>query len=236
MKGWVQSLVLCSLVFPFLAWGQDARENYYAERVNLEGVLIYRTQHVSPWAYSKVQSIAKNMLASLKDKSVKDRLAKHRLVVLNHQDKPSEMPFLEIVGPDFLRQVDTLYRGFSTGVLTVVTEEMMCKKGVASRGNADTAWRKFDQVVHEWAHTIEGAHGLYDRTNQVAKDSNFDSFWKNNPRELFAMSVQTWFHQNYSYMDGKLNSRADLKKKHPVMYNYLKEIFDENGTWIPECQ
>jgi len=76
-----------------------------------------------------------------------------------------------------------------------ISEQMICKNGVktrrddyaAGRGtNNDNAWRSFDQVVHEFGHTIDWRYGLEDRINKVYSFST-------QAVEVFPFDIQNWF-------------------------------------------
>lgn len=102
--------------------------------------------------------------------------------------------------------------------VTFITEEMMCKVGVISRGESDKGYREFEQVVHEFSHAIDSICHLNTSANPLAGNS----------AEWFPWQVQYWF--NSAQSAGAASNRKALS---PDVSNYLKTIFKESNTWLP---
>jgi hypothetical protein len=112
------------------------------------------------------------------------------------------------------------WRGYS-GDATFITEEMMCRTGVVTRGIKDQGYREFDQVVHEMSHTLN---------YQFFKDSNIDNSagaltWGSNKGEWFPCNMQKWFNS-----DALPSTRANLPSAEKT---YLATFFNDANTWVP---
>lgn len=76
-----------------------------------------------------------------------------------------------------------------------ISEQMICKAGVATRnddisrgrvrGERDETYRSFDQVIHEFGHSIDQKYGL--------RPTRLPSLYRGNPTEPFAQSIQSFF-------------------------------------------
>ena len=122
--------------------------------------------------------------------------------------------------PDMWTDCKTVndWRGYS-GNETVITEEMMCRKGTFMRGLKDDAYREFEQVVHEYGHTLN---------YQFFKSFNIDKNPMSYSGEWFPWQMQTWF--NSAQSTGASKNRASLNQ--PTR-DFLATIFDEGNTWLP---
>jgi hypothetical protein len=74
-----------------------------------------------------------------------------------------------------------------------ITEQMICKTGIETRNklpgaDKDTSYRSFDQVVHEFAHSIDI---IFDLQKANGNSRVFDGAI--GPLEGFAIAVQYWF-------------------------------------------
>lgn len=111
----------------------------------------------------------------------------------------------------------------------MVTEEMMCRKGVASRGTSDQTYREFDQVVHEFGHAM-GGFNCTPNQNNITSAANCGL--GNQPQECFAASVQAWFNNNFSYgIIGR--TREELRTRNADFYNYINTMLNVQNTWMP---
>lgn len=129
--------------------------------------------------------------------------------------------FAEIFNLEWIK----LYRGGAGNdpsrniSFTWFTEEMMWKEGVFNRPGG-TAYREFEQAVHEFAHTIDVACGL--NTRQVPQAGG--------SAEWYPWQVQYWF--NSAQSAGAERNRAYLAQT-PASYNYVASVFREENTWLP---
>lgn len=112
---------------------------------------------------------------------------------------------------------DDYYRGFGGPDSLWITEQMICKKGVKSRNETgikpDNETRTFDQVVHEFAHSIDFKY-VPDQTINLFRGTI-------PPVELFAWNVQFWFG----------TPSASLELKHEAI---LKDLFTSRATFSCE--
>jgi hypothetical protein len=91
------------------------------------------------------------------------------------------------IGPDLgANNTGDELRGGAANDYIWISEQMICKTGVKTRGAKDKTARTLDQVVHEFAHSIDGNFGLGSRIKQLHATSNA-------PGEDFAWDVQHWF-------------------------------------------
>ena len=77
-------------------------------------------------------------------------------------------------------------RGGASNNYLWIDEQMICKTGVKTRGAKDTSKRTFDQVIHEFAHSISMRYGLDPRVNQMWPGDKYAG-------ENWAWAVQHWF-------------------------------------------
>ena len=108
-------------------------------------------------------------------------------------------------------------RGGSSGEYLWIEEQMICKRGVKTRnadGTPDNEERTFDQVVHEFAHTIDTKY-IPDQSVNLFGKSDFPAV------EGFAWGIQNWF----GTPGGALNSRQEA---------VLKDIFTSRTTFTCE--
>ncbi len=75
-----------------------------------------------------------------------------------------------------------------------IEEQMICKEGIVTRNqdfaagrttSGDNAYRTFDQVIHEMAHSIDMRYNLMDTSLRQA--------YQGDPTEQFPQGVQAWF-------------------------------------------
>ncbi len=85
---------------------------------------------------------------------------------------------------------DDFYRGFGGENSLWITEQMICKQGVKTRNAtgiiADKEVRTFDQVIHEFGHSIDYKY-IPDQTMNIFRFPN------TTPVESFAIRTQQWF-------------------------------------------
>lgn len=155
-------------------------------------IKILATKNVSELAVNAVANIYREMTHSL-NRMYSRKVYDGYKVYITNGETAAELKRLNTVGtmwtdgtgPD---SRDWL-RGGTTSEYLWISEQMICKTGVRTRGAQDKETRTFDQVVHEFAHSIDmkfiGVEG-----NQKFK--LFD-FVKIGPVEGFAWAVQYWF-------------------------------------------
>ena len=91
-----------------------------------------------------------------------------------------------------------------------ITEQMICKKGVKTRGDKDNYDRKFDQVIHEFGHAIDFRFQLTRQINNVFRRANLVNF---RTYEQWAVAVQNWFDSpNGDFYEGELELLKSIFK------------------------
>lgn len=203
-------------------------------------IKVYATNTTTDWAVLNGHIIWKNMLNALYDQSTINRLksrsfTRKDLQIITRFDKSSfvaKYPLNTSHGSIiFDEDWFTKYRGGSGNdprrqlSSTTVSQEMMCRKGVFSRGYEDNAVREFDQTVHEFAHALDKVGGM--------DGGRFpDPTLYGSRTEAIAAAIQAWFNNNNSY-DIFPRTRAEQKTQQSAHYNRLKTFFREDNTWMP---
>lgn len=215
----------------------------YLPLINVPGtgnkttVHILGTGTVSDWAMLRVKLIVENMLGALKKEVSTDGVNDMEVLVISKDDSNEEVTKYPCIG--FLMRgdeklIEDIRGGYfwaGGGSVCYVTEEMMWKTGVFNRPG-DTALRYFDQVVHEFAHMMDGNLGFQGDKCPVASSAA-----GLNPSESYAISVQGWFNSitttNPTYSPG---TRKELKETYQDRYNYIARHFDPDNTWMPPIE
>jgi len=190
------------------------------------GVDYYATYTCSDWSILNTHLINNNQMNALKVS--RDGLRGQRLYVISRYDySADDISTYPKVG------IPAAWIGATRGGehpghnLTMVTEEMMCRRGVFSRivnARPDIGYREFDQVVHEFGHTID----VFTHQN----GGNTPSCALGDPKECYAASIQAWFNSNYSY-PSLPRTRSIMKSNFLPLYNYVGRAFNESNTWLP---
>lgn len=204
-------------------WPPDRIKPGYTKHLSVYGVDILGTRRTGTWAMIKTHSVIKHMINALKPE-YRSKFIGYKVIVINANDQVAKLPYLEAWQGDVENK-----RGGSIGTVTLVTEEMMCKTGVISRPE-DNRYREFDQVVHEWGHTIENALNMHYATDAAYESAVIRDV---NAREYFSAIIQRWY-LSHDFTDG-IDDRETMKIKDPVSYNLLSSIFSEELKWSPLC-
>lgn len=145
-------------------------ETGWASCRKLEGIdgvdfRIYSTAAVSLSAQQLVENTYKDMLTRLQPAYPAKKLDGFKAYITNGEDW-SQLEGLYPTG--YIGNADEL-RGSANGDFAWVSEQMICKTGVATRNAAfaagkradrDDAVRTLDQVVHEFSHSLDFRFGL----------------------------------------------------------------------------
>lgn len=198
------------------------------KQLSAGAIKIYGTNTASDWAMLNTQLIIKNMVNALEVSTA--GLNNQRIYIITRYDyDPDLISKYPLVG------IPSAWIGATRGGqhggynLTMVTEEMMCRVGVYSRRNdtpLDVTYREFDQVTHEFGHTIDGFCQQNGAATPVCCFSDA-------PQECYAASVQAWFNNNFSYGEPCQRNRQLLKSKQVALYNYMDRAFKAENTWMP---
>jgi len=149
-------------------------------------IKIMATKAVSQSAITLVKQIYTDMTAFLKPQYPKNKFDGF-IVYITNGEPWAQLNGMGPIGPDLGagNSGDELRGGAARDYLWL-SEQMICKTGVKTRGKKDTSARTFDQVIHEFAHSIESNFGLSDRVKKVHARSSA-------PAEDFAWDIQHWF-------------------------------------------
>ena len=174
-------------------------------------IRIMATKAVSPSAIAAAKQIYTDMTAFLTPKYPKNKLDGF-VVYITNGEPWAQLNGIGPIGPDLgaNNSGDELRGGAARDYLWI-SEQMICKTGVKTRGPKDKEARTFDQVVHEFAHSIEANYGFHDRVNTLFAKSG-------NAREAFPWAVQAWF----STPTGNMT---------PEVKSFLGEIFSKQKTY-----
>lgn len=127
-------------------------------------------------------------------------------------------------------------RGGSGGNHLWISEQMVCKTGVATRNQAyaegrrsqrDDTYRSFDQVVHEFGHTIDAKYGM---RSQI--EAFYFGGW--NPVEQFPWSIQAWFETPKQIMTPR--ERAYIGDLFASATTFSCDDYDPNATFTSNEQ
>ncbi|HAC16506.1 MAG TPA: hypothetical protein DCE78_11270, partial [Bacteroidetes bacterium] len=162
-------------------------------------IKILGTAATSQSAMENVKHVYIEMIRLLRPEYPASKLDGY-IVYLTNDEPWSELADLPPVGTmmgfeaDGTPRGDELRGGAGMNYLWI-TEMMICKEGVATRNQAyeegrrssrDNEYREFDEVVHEFGHTIDFRFGLRERIL-----SFYAGGW--NPVEQFPWNIQYWF-------------------------------------------
>ncbi len=156
-------------------------------------IKIMATKAVSPSAMNGVANVYTEMTKRFGPKYPRSKLNNFKVYMTN--DEPwSELANLSPIGTAYPAQPyqnsGDFLRGYGNPTNLWITEQMICKKGVKTRNDTgkvkDDTPRTFDQVVHEFAHSIHSNY-LSDQTVNLFRFSNLT------PLESFPYRVQIWF-------------------------------------------
>jgi hypothetical protein len=211
------------------------------------------TGTVSDWAMLRSKLIIENMIRALKPDAVDTKpLDGVEVLVISKDDSNQELDDAACIGYLHTEQQIEETRGGAHGHACYVTEEMMWKDNVFN-GKQDKPWfRQFDQLVHEFGHVLDQQTtaidsntivigttpaGLDADTTKAADAAKGSQKAMNDPSELYAMSVQSWFNSitktDWSYYP---ETREKLKRVDLDRYNFMAKHFDEANTWMPPIE
>ncbi|MCE9558943.1 MAG: hypothetical protein K8R88_08325 [Armatimonadetes bacterium] len=167
-------------------------------------IKIFVTENVSDEALDAVAGILKIMTNALQpalDPVTKNPSSKFNgfKVYITNEETGDELKKLNTVGQMWedgngKKSRNYLLGGASKDFLWI-TEQMICTTGIVGRNelvvedkDKDTSYRSFDQVVHEFAHSIDA---MFDLQKANGNSKVFDGAI--GPVEGFAVAVQYWF-------------------------------------------
>lgn len=178
------------------------------------GIDFIATAGVSDWALSQARTVLCNLLLTLRDRGKIASFDRYRIIVVGDND-------VNIADyPDFGWREANEWRGGTDNLIARVTEEMMCRTGVTNRP-ADRDARKYDQLVHEFGHTIDIKLGLRMDQNPLTSGS----------AEQFPWWCQAWF--DCAAVWGSSGTRAGFVTASPEPAKFMRTLFLTNREWRP---
>lgn len=160
-------------------------------------IKIMGTPKVSDQAITAAANVYAGMFARLKPAFPGSSFNDFRVYITNGETE-RQLAALPVVGQMWTdgygpRSRAALRGGASLDFLWI-EEQMICKEGIVTRNEdfaagraatADNAYRSFDQVIHEMAHSIDSRYKLMDTRLRRA--------YQGDPTEQFPQGVQAWF-------------------------------------------
>ncbi len=188
------------------------------------------------WAVLNAHLVWKNMILNITgntgNNAVKNPNGSFRQLVMisryDQNDFAFNYPLLQSDNPVWNQADLTSVRG---GVRNncMVTEEMMCRTGVVSRGYKDRLFREFDQVVHEFGHVLHNLNGC--NANFPGPLMDGGSPYADNA-ESCAAATQAFYNNNLSY-GGFGRTRAEQKANRRPQYDRMAEYYRTSNSWMP---
>lgn len=190
-------------------------------------LFIYGSAASTAKAQTAVDTVYTTMLSDLQPAYPKSKFAGYK-VYLTNGEPWSELEDLPPMGFMGSPERNDELRGGTTPSFLWISEQMICKKGVATRNAAfaanqrtsrDDGDRTFDQVVHEFAHAIDFKFDLgplYSTSIFPGSPPNFP------PAEAWAWGVQSYF----GTPAGTLNEKQRT---------FLEKIFKNPGSDPFQC-
>ena len=156
-------------------------------------ITIRATNRVSKWAMNAVANVYTELTKRFSPAYPRGTFDGFRVYMTNGEpgSQLDKMKELAVFGQDGMGPNSrNLLRGGANGNLLWISEQMICKAGVKTVNEdypdkADYTLRTYDQVIHEFAHAIEGRYKLSQRVRSI--------FQGGAPSEDFAWAVQRWF-------------------------------------------
>jgi hypothetical protein len=208
-------------------WQPVAHDEYvktYPQYAGALGMDYVATASVSDWALAMARTVLTNVLLTLKDRTQIAKFKNYRILIVSDGDGDEADMYPDIGNPEFTGLVpgQPSYRGFTDNRIARISEEMMCRTGVTHTPN-DTDYRKYDQAVHEFGHTIDKLLSLSGALRQ-AQGTNYDV-------ENFPWWVQSWF--DCAMIWGKGGTREGFSTARPDSTRFIQTLFRTNPEWRP---
>ncbi|MGE4322853.1 MAG: hypothetical protein AB7E60_07455 [Sphingobium sp.] len=159
-------------------------------------ITIHGTARTTDSAMDFVEMIYTDMTSKLKPAFPKSKLNFVEILITN-DESAAELAKLPGIGDNGRPATGDASNAWLLGGggpnTTWITEQMMCKTGVKTRGARDTETRTYDQIVHEFAHTMSFRFDYLPTINRVFAGSVVPA------EEAFPYAVQAWFDPSQKY-------------------------------------
>jgi len=213
-------------------------DTFYKKYLDASGIPIISSGKVPDEALFAVRRTVTIMISMRKDVLRKMIENKARVGILAKSEVTTDLPEFSFLKADTAGKWDEL-RGVGAEIETPINS--CAEENILCYGEGNDPYYYEDIVIHEFAHTIHGLGiSLVDPNFDAVLNKAFESakakgLWKNtyagsNPDEYFAEGVQDWFNLNAESIPGdgihnQINTREELKKYDPVLYNIIKRYF-----------
>ncbi|WP_282275701.1 hypothetical protein [Stenotrophomonas sp. PS02297] len=160
-------------------------------------IKIMGTPKVSDQAITAAANVYAGMFARLKPAFPGSSFNEFRVYMTNGETE-RQLAALPVVGQmwtdGYGPRSRAALRGGASHDFLWIEEQMICKEGIVTRNedfaagraaSGDNAYRSFDQVIHEMAHSIDSRYKLMDTRLRRA--------YQGDPTEQFPQGVQAWF-------------------------------------------
>jgi hypothetical protein len=199
----------------------DTSHNAYVQRypkfAGALGMDYVATESVSDWAVVMARTVLTNLLLTFKNRRNIEKFKGYRILIVGDGDGDEAVNYPDINFPEFKE-----WRGGTNFGVARVTKEMMCRTGITHRPD-DTTYRKYDQVIHEFGHTIDMRLDLKAELTEV-QGGTYDA-------ESFPWWVQSWF--NCAMIWGPNGTRSGFSTSRPKEATFVKTLFLANREWFP---
>lgn len=190
-------------------------------------IRIMATKAVSQSAMNGVANVYAEMMRRLSPKYPKNKLDTF-IVHMTNAEPWSELINLAPIGMAYpqspYESSGDWLRGYGNPDNLWITEQMICKQGVATRNarkpNSDNTNRLFDQVVHEFGHSLHSNLLTDQIVNSTFKFPNGPTNWLT-PLESFPYRLQQWFR----------TPNLDHVAVSPKEESFLKGFFTARATF-----
>ena len=218
---------------------------FYKKYLSASGIPVISSAKVPDAALYAVQRTINAMMKMRPDVLAKMIENKARVGILAKSEVTTDLPEFRFLKDDTTAKWDEL-RGLGAEVETPISS--CAEENILCYGEGSDPYYLEDIVIHEFAHTVHGLGISFVNTNfdtelrEAFEKAKAKGLWKNsyagsNQDEYFAEGVQDWFDLNTESIPGdgihfEINTREELKKYDPVLYNIIKRYFPEENDKI----
>jgi hypothetical protein len=192
----------------------------YPQYAGTLGMDYVATDSVSDWALATARTVLTNLLLTLKDRRLIDKFKGYRILIVGDGDSDESDKYPDIGNPEFTGHPS--YRGGTDNRIARITEEMMCRYGITHKP-LDSEYRKYDQTIHEFGHTIDMRLGLRTDLTEV-QGGSYNS-------HAFPWWVQSWLNSAIAWDEG--GTREGFIKAQPKYAAFVRKYFLANREWRP---
>jgi hypothetical protein len=222
-------------------------DSFYKKYLDASGIPVISSAKVPDEALYAVQKTVNEMMSMRKDVLAKMIENKMRIAIMATSEVTKDMPEYKTLeeeeGSDRTWNDD---RG--TGATLDRPLSSCAEENVLCYGKGNDPYYREDILIHEFAHGIHALGivfvdpGFDDELTRALEDAKSKGLWKktyaiSNISEYFAEGVQCWFDVNdeaspANGIHNEINTREELKKYDPALYDIIKRYFKEDNEII----